>query len=200
MSVNVDVREFFDQITSQGITPNEFYLLCSMRESIAPVLINTTNELNTLKGKRWVGDDNKLSDDAVRFIDKMDKYFRISKKKTSATLLGNDFENNIVKYLSLFPKIKLPNGKYARSDRKQIENAFRWFFETYDYPWDTILEATVVYVNEYQRKNWLYMRTSQFFIRKQESDKTFMSDLAVYCENYMNGTDDNESFIKERIV
>lgn len=45
------------------------------------------------------------------------------------------------------------------------------------------------------------MRTSQYFIRKQNnSDKTFESDLANFCEEYLNGEDTVEQFFREKIV
>ena len=41
------------------------------------------------------------------------------------------------------------------------------------------------------------MRTSQYFIRKQSTDKTWDSDLATYCE--IVNSDDNEitTYFKE---
>jgi hypothetical protein len=42
------------------------------------------------------------------------------------------------------------------------------------------------------------MRTSQYFIRKQSTDKTFDSDLANYCEIALTKTDDDLRRFKER--
>jgi hypothetical protein len=44
------------------------------------------------------------------------------------------------------------------------------------------------------------MRTSQYFIRKQDNDKTFDSDLANYCEMIKNNPDEGRVYFKERIV
>ena len=63
------------------------------------------------------------------------------------------------------------------------------------------MSATKMYVEQYQLKNYEYMRTSQYFIRKQNnSDKTFESDLANFCEEYLNGEDTVEQFFREKIV
>jgi hypothetical protein len=47
------------------------------------------------------------------------------------------------------------------------------------------------------------MRTSQYFIRKlNPAEKTFESELANYCEVYLNGSDDYgyDSHFKEKVV
>ena len=75
----------------------------------------------------------------------------------------------------------LPSGKAARSDKKNVETALRWFMENYEYSWNTILNAAKLYVAEFELKNYLYMQTSQYFIRKQNSDKTWASELANVC-------------------
>ena len=49
--------------------------------------------------------------------------------------------------------------------------------------WDEILDATRRYVNDYQARNYKFMRTSQFFIRKQVVGRDFTSDLAEWCSN-----------------
>ena len=44
------------------------------------------------------------------------------------------------------------------------------------------------------------MRTSQYFIRKQNTDKSFESDLATYCD-MLNEVDSNEvDIFKDKIV
>jgi hypothetical protein len=117
--------------------------------------------------------------------------------------MGDDFSTRIEEYLEIFPKFKLPSGKYARSYKKNLENNFRWFFETHSYDWDTVISATKMYVDEYERQGYKYMRTSQYFIRKlNPAEKTFESELANYCEVYLNGSDDYgyDSHFKEKVV
>lgn len=115
--------------------------------------------------------------------------------------MGTEFSENIDKYLLMFPKIKLPSGKPARNDKKNIETAFRWFFENHNYSWKTIFQATENYIDEYAAKNYNYMQTSQYFIRKQYSDKTWRSDLANYCDIVENGGDDEpDTHFKEKVI
>ena len=81
-----------------------------------------------------------------------------------------------------------------------METGFRWFFSTYEYDWKTIIEATKKYVQEYEMKNYEYMRTSQYFIRKQNPDKSFESDLATYCDMIQDGSSNEENIFREKIV
>jgi hypothetical protein len=98
-------------------------------------------------------------------------------------------EDNIMKFLMIFPKGKLPSGKPARVNRKNIEESFKWFHKNYTYDWDTILRATLYYVDTYEKANYMYMKNSQYFIRKQNTDKSWDSELANYCEIIINGED-----------
>lgn len=103
---------------------------------------------------------------------------------------------NINKYLELWPKGKLPSGKQARTAVGNLESGFVWFLKTYpDYSWETILKATEHYVDEYERKNYLYMKSSQYFIRKQLSDKSWDSELANYCNMIITGDIENSGEI-----
>ena len=114
--------------------------------------------------------------------------------------MGDEFLENIKTYNECFPATKLPSGVYARVNVKSLENAFRWFFETFDYSWDVVIQATEKYVEEYSINRYNYMRNSQYFIRKQNTDKTWDSTLATYCD--MISQDDYEPpvFFKEKIV
>lgn len=185
--------ELFDIITTAKLTPNQYYLLCCMRDSVSPLQMNVHLELRYLKAHGWVEEVGeykfKLSPEAVALITKIERLFKVSKKKTSSQLIGKDYKEKIEEYISLFPNVKLPSGKAARSAFKNVENCFRWFFDNHDYSWETILTATEQYVNEYQAKNWKFMRTSQYFVRKQEPDRTFNSDLANYCAIVESGGD-----------
>jgi CMP-N-acetylneuraminic acid synthetase len=128
----------------------------------------------------------------------MDGFFKKAKKKITKDLLGDNFTSNIKTYVEIFPNRKLSSGKYARVNPKNLENSFRWFFENYEYDWDMIFKATKKYIYDYSLKNYEYMRTSQYFIRKQNIDKTYDSELADYCNMIDNVLDDEVVFIKER--
>lgn len=180
--------EFFDEMSKSELTPNQYYLLCCIRDSVSSLLINTHLEIRNLKSKGWLTQENehiheyKLTPKAYTLVDQLEMLFRINKKKTNKQLLGDTFKANIVSYREMFPNQKLPSGKAARSAVGNLEKAFRWFFENFDYEWKTILDATAVYINEHQKNNYLYMRTSQYFIRKDN-----LSDLADICDNILSG-------------
>lgn len=114
----------------------------------------------------------------------------------------------IVEYNNIFPeKTKIPtSGKMARSAPRELMDGFRWFLLNNPlFTWEIILQATQIYVDQKRQENWEFMRTSQYFIRKQNPDKTWHSDLANYCQQVLDGehSDDksqNESAYKEKIV
>jgi len=137
-----------------------------------------------------------MSEDSPEFqiLKSIDELFATKKKLKLDVLMGEDYSKQFDDFLNLFPTVKLPNGKYARSNKKNIETNFRWFFENYNYSWAVIQDATFMYVSEYKAKNYLYMRTALYFIRKDDGTRTVHSDLADYCDKIVN----NESYTREK--
>ena len=177
------------------------YIYCIKNKIKCSDFVNFALELRKLKSDGWISDDSKLTSKSLLLMQEIDSFFKRSKKKTSTDLMGEVYVNNIESYQSIFPKVKLSSGKYARDNTKTLENAFRWFFENYDYSWDVVLEATQMYVTEYELKNYHFMRTSQYFIRKQNTDKTWDSDLATYCDIILSGADDiNQTHFSDKVV
>ena len=180
--------EFFDEMSKNDLTPNQYYLLCCIRDGVSSLLINTHLEVRNLNNKDWLMQDDKsaigykLAPKAHTLIDQLESLFKIKKKATTKQLLKSGYKENIQAYREMFPNQKLPSGKAARSAAGNLEKAFRWFFENFDYEWEVILKATAVYINEHQKNNYLYMRTSQYFIRKDN-----LSDLADICDNILSG-------------
>jgi len=129
---------------------------------------------------------NKLTEHALATINNIETLFITPKKLKQNELMGDDYKKDINDFISSFPTTKLPNGKYARSNTKNIETNFQWFFENYEYSWETIKSATNMYVSEYRANNYLYMRTALYFIRKNDGTKTVHSDLADYCDKIKN--------------
>lgn len=197
------MEEIFTKLLNYGLTPNSFYVLYSFKSNIVcSNSVNSALEISRLEHDQWII-SGELSAKAKKLIQDVDAYFKTSKKATSSSIMGEDFLSRIEEYLDIFPKFKLPSGKYARSDKKNLENNFRWFFEAHSYDWDTVINATKLYVDEYERQGYKYMRTSQYFIRKlNPAEKTFESELANYCEVYLNGDSDysDNSYFKEKVV
>jgi hypothetical protein len=194
------MTEIFIKLIKVGLTPNTFYVLYCIKEKITVVdFVNKAIECKKLQSDAWLDENLLLTSKSIIFITEIDSYFRKSKKKATKNLLGDDFLESITKYNEIFPNKKLSSGKYARVNVKTLENAFRWFFENYDYSWETIIKATTKYVDEYSVRRFEYMRTAQYFIRKQNTDKTWDSDLATYCELIDSGEDELIDYFKERV-
>lgn len=195
------MQELFEKLIREQITPNSFYVLYSLFKKTKPTdIVNSNLEITRLKNAGWLGSNLEITDKSIIFIEEISGYFRKSKKKSAQIIMGPDFMNNITSYNLLFPNKKLPSGSYARVNAKNLEAGFRWFFENYNYDWETIFSATRKYVNEYSENGFDYMSNSQYFVRKQSLDKTFESKLANYCEMIINNVDHDSPRFKERYV
>jgi hypothetical protein len=190
------MNEMYKILIRHKLTPNQFYLLWAIREKLTTPLINTDLELRRLKREGYLLEDNSLTADSKRIVKEVEAYFKVSKKKTSGQLMGTDFAENMKTYNECYPNIKLPSGQAARSAMGNLEPAFRWFFINYEFSWETIIKATNLYLDERERENWNYTRKSQYFVRKQNPDKSWDSLLADFCMQVENGTQDpsNKSF------
>lgn len=204
MTLSGSMDEIFNKLIKLDLTPNRYYLLHCKKDKIAPAFnLNVGVDYMRLQSDDWLDANGNLTSKAVKLVQELDSYFKNSKKKTSTSILGDNFIGKIEEYLDIFPKFKLPSGKYARSDKKNLENNFRWFFENHDYDWNTVINATKMYVDDYERQGYKYMRTSQYFIRKlNPAEKTFESELANYCDTYLHGSNDNMdgNFFSEKVV
>ena len=192
--------EIFNKLLIENLTPNQFYILYCKHTNIVPSnLINSGIEIIRLRNDEWI-DEDTLTVKSIALLKEIDSFFKTSKKKTSKAVMGENFMANIEYYLDLFPKFKLPSGKYARSDKKNLEGNFRWFFENHSYDWELVFNATRLYLDEYERKGYKFMRTSQYFIRKQTGDKTNDSELANYCDMILNGdTGPDDTHFSEKV-
>ena len=195
------MKEIFDRLIIEGLSPNSFYILHCIHNKITPnKLVSSSLEVTKLKAGGYLKENLELTNNSLNFIQEVESYFKKSKKKTSSTLMGDEFLSKITIYNEIFPNKKLSSGKYARVNVKTLENSFRWFFDNYAYSWETILKATDKYVDEYSVRRYEYMRTSQYFVRKQNTDKTWDSELATYCDLIENGYDEETNYFKETVV
>lgn len=198
------ISNLFNLVLKEGLNPNQVYFLDCIQNNVSPININIHQEIRTLVSLGWITEENSkcsLTAKSHVLLQEINSYFNVQKKKTSMIMMGVDFNTNIKKYQGLFPKGRLPSGKPARSNEKILEQNFRWFFENYSYTWDTILKTTAYYVDEFEKKNFLYMRTAQYFICKTESDKTKTSELADYCNMFESGDLDlKDDHFKENVI
>jgi hypothetical protein len=195
------MEDIFNKLILNNLTPNSYYILFCISENITPNdFVNKNLEVNRLKIDGWLKDNLDLTSKSIIFISEINSFFKKSKKKTSSILMGDSFLDQIKFYNEIFPNRKLSSGKYARVNVKTLENSFRWFFENYTYSWDIVLKATEKYVDEYSVRRYEYMRTAQYFVRKQNTDKTWDSELATYCDLIENGYDEETNYFKETVV
>lgn len=190
------LAQFYDILDELDVTPNAFHILWCIASKRRPKSVNAHTELRNLVAAKLLDDKYAITEDGKAILDKVSTVFKteIIEQKPVIT---DDF---IGQYLQLFPKGKLPSGKSARVNRRDIERAFKWFFQNYDYSWDTILKATAYYVDSYEKQKFMYMRNSQYFIGKTNPDKTKDSDLASYCEIILNGGYEEETTLSEKVV
>ena len=178
------MKEHFDFLITKRISPNSYYLLWSIYNGISPQNIKIPLEMRAMIQEGYIDNEGKLTSKGLEILS-----FNSDVKNT----LPVDANDNIEKYIVIFPKGKLPSGKAARVNKRNIEEAFKWFFKNYTYDWDIILRATLYYIETYEKTNYMYMKNSQYFIRKQNTDKSWDSELANYCEIIINGEDEDDA-------
>jgi len=147
-------------------------------------------------------DHGMLTDKAKAVVKKMDSFFTSKKKIVSTAKVTPEFSANLQLYIDCFPDGKLPSGKYAKGDKRNIEQNMLWFFTEYDYTWDQILAATRNYVYEFSLNSpaYMYMATAMYFICK-EKGKLLVSELANYCDRSEKGDVPQERKVfKTRVV
>jgi hypothetical protein len=195
------MRDFYDYLDNVDVTPNAFHVLWCIANKRRPKSVNAHTELRNLSNNKLITETYIITEDGYRVLKDAEKLFGNGSIIGSTVLLSTDLADNITKYLDLFPRGKLPSGKSARANRKDIEKGFKWFFDNYDYSWDTILKATAYYVDTYEKNKFMYMRNSQYFIGKTNPDKTKNSELADYCEIILNGGyEEDTNGISEKVV
>lgn len=185
------MEKIYQQLSQAGITPNQHYVLWCIRAGISPSMVNITMEMRAM-GQEWL-DGTTLTGKALSLLMETDENFKDKKAKNDKELLGDFYEKKIEEYRLMFPEIRLPTGKYAREASKNLEVNFRWFFKIHNYDWDTVFKATQKYLDEYREKNWEFMRTSKYFIKKQEKNGDTTSDLANYCQMIVSGEGDKDA-------
>jgi len=178
-----------------NLTPNQLYLIWCIGTKTKPVNINAHAEVRVLKNGGFIDDNGNLTALGIDILEKIPKSKGTIKPKIQLT------DELIISYLEIFPRGKLPSGKQARADKKNIGSNFEWFFKTYSYNWDTVIKATKLYVDEYETRNFLYMRTSQYFISKMNPDRSRESELANYCAQIISGDyQDDMNHFSEKVV
>lgn len=205
------IFRLFEVLNNHRISESQLrllYLLCgksSLKNTIVDIHQNEIDVLiigGWLSG--WTGQTENsnqysLTEKGFAFLQEIDELFLKPKKK----ILPDIPAEMVTVYNEIFPKIKIPmTGKYARCNESELTKSLQWFIHEYGFDWETILKATTRYVNEREVENWNYLQTSKYYIRKQDSNKVWVSNLADACMAIVNGIGDDESknHFKEKIV
>jgi hypothetical protein len=184
------MKELFEKMDAYKLTFNQLRYLYKIKVNQAIqtnyAITITHDEFDGLKEMGYLEEALKLSDRGFALVLEFESLFKITKKK-KGTVTAEEM-GYIKKYNEIFPDIKIPtSGKRARSHERDVAANFSWFLANYNYSWDTILQATELYVASLQKQNYKFMRTSEYFVRKQDPDKTFKSELASYCASVESG-------------
>lgn len=190
---------FFKALKKRKVTVNQYYTLYRIKLNMERTPAVNHKIRASVPGIYINQEDCSLSDKGLKLIKEVEGLFKPVKKLADIELLGSNAQDNIDEFINIFPGIKLPNNKYARGDKKAIKNNMMWFFQEYDFSWDTIFEATETYVEEFRQKNWMYMRTALYFIKKNDKGVE-ASDLATYCELIESGGVEEKRTIKTNVV
>jgi len=170
------MRLLFDKIVSEEISPTGYYILLCLCNGFKP-----ENSVITAADYRQL-EINEL-------LERVSSEFQfddtIGKLKKTKELPKKDLKF-IEEYREIFPKGMLPSGQPSRVTVKELEKKFQWFFSNYKYDWETILKATRHYVEKYKQENYMYMKTSGYFISKTERG-VLTSALATYCDMILDG-------------
>ena len=151
-------------------------------------------EMRVLIADGYLNKELEITPKGHYAIEKIESHYEVDdgKIKKKLGLTAKDLEN-IGKYREIFPKGNLPSGSPARISVKELEKKFIWFFNNYQYDWDTILKATKKYVQQYESEGYKFMKTSGYFIYKNGLDRSGGSTLATYCDMVLEGDSDVET-------
>jgi hypothetical protein len=138
--------------------------------------------------------EGKLTTEAILLLDQVEHMFESTSNKYTNKKLGLNFEENVRKYREMIPKGKF-GSRYLRTAEKQLMKKFKTFFREYKYDWNTIFQATKLYLDEQRKSQYLYCAQSDYFIKKSDQSK-----LADYCQILSEGGGESSNKNMIRLV
>jgi hypothetical protein len=168
-----------------GISPNQIYFLDCCQSNIRPTtIINQDAEKMICMAKGFINQNGELTNRGAIALNEFETYLVKRKRAVTKEVLTPDFKVKIQEYINLWPAITLPSGKAARQGAKNIEKKFVEFFKDYpEYDWNLVLDATDIYIIDFQKKDYKYMINSLYFISKTDNiTKDVTSELANKCQ------------------
>ena len=183
-------HQLWTTLLKWNLSPNQIYFLDCCREKIIPSksLINPDAERMMAEYKGLIDKEGKLTNKAALILNEWETFLVKTKKKVTTALLGEDFNEKVKEYREIFPAKRLPSNELARQSTQELKDKFVWFFKNYpEYDWDLILDATDYYNDVFMKKNYMYMVTSSYFIKKTNAQtKEVSSKLADYCQQIID--------------
>lgn len=181
MKIN-KINELFEEICSHGITPNEYFALARiLKDRPLQERMNYDRYRKYLVINDWLDIRNNPTE-------------KVKRSKIFDDFEDETFGKNVETYRSMWPLVTLPSGKTARSSSVDLKSRFKWFLGHYNYDWSTILKATENYIVYYRDRSWAFMRTSAYFIYKEENTKVRTSTLSEWCDKILEGVQEEESY------
>jgi hypothetical protein len=179
------------QVFQLGMSPNQLYLLYCLKRKQEARFINIAMETRLLEADGFI-EGNKLTLKGEEALLKASFVTKTTKAEKNAGVLDEKFIENVSKYREMFPAMMFPSGKAARQSVNELTPRFGWFFTNYPQfkDWNLVFEATAFYLDEYEKKNWMFASASAFFIWKKENDGNIRSGLADYCQMVLDGVAD----------
>jgi hypothetical protein len=171
------------------VSPNQIYFLDCCRHKIRiSNIINEDAEYLVCQSKGLITEDGNLTNKGAMILDEYEMFTVKTKKKVASEVLGPDMNERIKEYREIFPGKRLPSGELARQSVTELKDKFVWFFKTYpEYDWDLILDAADDYNKLFKMKNYQFMVTSSYFIKKTNTQtKEVTSKLADYCQQILD--------------
>jgi hypothetical protein len=161
---------------------------CCQHKIKASNIINEDAEALVCKAKGLIDDSNNLTNKGATILNEFETFLVKTKKKVASDALGADMNDRIKEYREIWPAKRLPSGELARQSTQELKDKFVWFFKTYpEYDWDLVLDATDYYNEVFKKKNYMYMATSSYFIKKTNTTtKEVSSKLADYCQEILD--------------
>jgi hypothetical protein len=171
MNINIDS----ESLAEKDLSPNEYCILACIKNGKNPkdvfCCITDSVYIN-------LADTAYLREDPV---DESTYPYKLTGEGLKLFEDPSDFNAFVEEYRNLFPKgLKSGNGTPIRGDRQGVIKKMEWFLRTYpEYSKSTILAATKLFIQQMERRAYVYMTQADYFIQKENGSK-----LAAMCEEF----------------
>lgn len=199
------MKEFYDFLSKNELTPNAHYILYCMVYNIPITGVPYSSEQYKLSLNDYLNEHNSedlgtfytITPKAVHIVHESEVYIcNIKTIKKVNKIDFKDWEENIKKYNELFPKGKKEGSSISfRTNPKELYDKFKWFFTEYpEYTWEMVIAATEKYIKIFEEScDFTYMQTSKYFIKKDDKNRVSTSTLSTHCYNMVEGNDEEIS-------